>query len=210
VTIWVINCDVDPGNVTVADVINSNIPDEFGCVLPSGVRFSVTQNGVPLGGAGFPFVSVNGQFTVNLLVGSTVVITEDTTSTGGTGAVAVFQVTSDLYQPRQNPITIQPVTADQTDVLFVNVLQAGPSPSASPSPAPSGSPGPNPPGPGGNPGPAASPSASATPETITMFPGTGIGGAIQSAGGMTVMVLLALAALSAGYVGVRRRKARDL
>ncbi len=137
VTIYVINCDVDPGNVTVQDVITSNIPDQFGCFLMSGVRFSVTQNGVPLGGAGFPFVSVNGQFTVNLLVGSTVVITEDTTSTGGTGAIAVFQVTPDMYAPRQNPITIQSVTADEPNVLFVNVLQAGPSPSASPSASPS-------------------------------------------------------------------------
>ena len=66
-------------------------------------------------------------------------------------------------------------------------------------------------GPGGKRPGGQTPSTSPAPEPITRFPGTGIGNAIQSAGGITVLILLALAAVaSVGYVGMRRRKAGDL
>lgn len=190
------------------------MPEEAGCELPSGVRFSVTQDGVLLTnpnnpGDAFPFVSVDGVFIIQVEIGSTIVITEDVTTIGGTGSIAAFQVMAELFVPKQNPITIQSVAPEQEGVVFINLLlQVNPSPSASPAPSggPSTSPAPSTGPPAPSTVPSASPGTGSNLPPITRFPSTGVG-VIDAAGGVPMLAVIALGSVIAlGLIGSRKRR----
>jgi len=146
IPVYALVCQSDPGPLTAQQVAAGNIPAGAGCTLPSGIEFTITQDGVTLvnpANLGGPFVTTNGVFTVTLIVGSKVVITEDVTTVSAASATGVraMILLAASYTPVRNPITIDAVAADQQGVVFVNLAnRAAASPSPSPSPSPSAGP----------------------------------------------------------------------
>jgi len=141
VTIYAVNCETDPGDLTGQDIASGNYPDD--CQLAPGVLFSVRSFNPVSSAEGFSYVTgEDGSFTVEAEEGSTLLVTEDVDSLNGgaasTSSVRVLQAVPGMYAPKQNPIAISPVEEITGDTAaFINVRQEQP-PTQTPTATPTG------------------------------------------------------------------------